>query len=351
MRNSFESKKGVSVVVCCYNSAERLPKTLEYLAGQKTPDPLKWEVVIVDNASTDNTATVAKKIWFQYGNPVPLRIVDEPHPGLSAARKRGMAASHFELIIFADDDNWLCRDYVARVFAIFDREGSIGVVGGHGEPVFESQPPDWFDQYAHYFAVGKQNETSGEVSSAVACVYGAGMAIRKSAWRKVTSAGFESILSDRKGSSLASGGDHELCLVLKIAGYKVWHESELKFKHFITRQRLNWEYLLNLTECIHFSSVYLKPYYEFLGDDSGKQLERRTSWIANAGKAARKLAKYCRMYIECRIKYEDTTEVRRQMKKHVGELKGWWAIRKKYGNLCETVCKLNLRLKTPEEEN
>ena len=51
--------KGISVIVCCYNSAERLTETIKHLAGQNVPHYIPWELIVVDNASTDNTAEIS----------------------------------------------------------------------------------------------------------------------------------------------------------------------------------------------------------------------------------------------------------------------------------------------------
>src|SRR5688500_17791752 len=96
--------EGLSVVICCYNSAERLPQTLRHLAIQKYSPGLNWEVIIVDNNSLDATADVARKEWAQYSTRVPLKVVTERDPGLSAARSKGVSSASFEFIVFCDDD-------------------------------------------------------------------------------------------------------------------------------------------------------------------------------------------------------------------------------------------------------
>ncbi len=56
--------KGVSVVVCCYNSAPRLPETLMHLFAQIVNPDIKWEIIIINNASTDDTLEVAQAIPY-----------------------------------------------------------------------------------------------------------------------------------------------------------------------------------------------------------------------------------------------------------------------------------------------
>ena len=88
------------MIICCYNSATRLPQTLKHLAEQQVPQDLNWEVIVVDNNSTDHTAEVAKDLWVQYGSPVNLKVVPEWNPGLSNARKKGVYEAKGEIIMF-----------------------------------------------------------------------------------------------------------------------------------------------------------------------------------------------------------------------------------------------------------
>ena len=69
----------ISVIICTYNGASRLPATLEKLAAQSVPAECPWEVLLIDNASTDDTAAVAKQIAIDF--PAPLRVLHEPTPG------------------------------------------------------------------------------------------------------------------------------------------------------------------------------------------------------------------------------------------------------------------------------
>src|SRR5262245_13852353 len=124
-----ETSCGVSIIICCHNSAARLPETLAHLAVQKTPPNLPWEVVIVDNASTDDTAEAARTFWPK-DHPRPLRIVREESLGLSQARIKGLAEARYEYITFADDDNWLCPEWIQTVAATFQLHPEVGMLSG-----------------------------------------------------------------------------------------------------------------------------------------------------------------------------------------------------------------------------
>lgn len=251
------TEKGVSLVICCHNSAERLPETLKHIALQKVKKEILWEVVVVDNASTDETAKVADYTWKGFDAEVSFYIVDQPIIGLSNARKMGFECARYEFVLFCDDDNWLDENYVETAYNILSTNKSIGILGGLGEPVFEGNPPEWMGML-RLFAVGPQGTQSGKVDSHV--VFGAGFVIRQSAYSKLTKAKIKSLLSDRVAGTLSSGGDYELCYLIALAGYEVWYDNRLKFKHFLPKSRLTWEYYYKFISESSQCFEILEPY-------------------------------------------------------------------------------------------
>lgn len=233
------SKQGVSVVICTYNGADRLPETIRYIAGQQVPESIPWEFIIIDNASSDNTTAVAQSEWSKYTCTQPFSIIPEPQPGLSYARARGFASAQYDYILMCDDDNWLDPHYIAAVYEIMNAHPNIGALGGNGSLIFEEDPPAWVRSFSVY-AAGRQGAKSGPVRRCT--VYGAGCVIRKPAYDMLLQSGHRSLLTDRLGKELSSGGDYELCLALAIAGFTIWYDERLTFSHFITRDRITVEY-------------------------------------------------------------------------------------------------------------
>lgn len=250
-------KAGITILVCTYNGAERLPVTLRCIAEQQIPAGIGCELLVVNNASTDNSIEVIEKEWKQYHTAIELRIITETRPGLTYAREAGFCAAQYDYIILCDDDNWLAPDYVHTAFAVMESHPDIGIVGGKGNFVFEEPAPSWLLS-CNLYAGGEQARESGKVNDQI--VYGAGAVLRKSAYEKICAGGFVPALTDRQGMSLSSGGDHELCYVLALAGYSVWYESKLRFDHYITANRLTLPYYLTyIEESAHCFSV-LEPY-------------------------------------------------------------------------------------------
>jgi glycosyltransferase involved in cell wall biosynthesis len=267
--------KGVSVVICTYNGRSRLKPTLEHIIGQKVSRNLKWEVIVVDNNSSDRTGKWCAEFLDSIANGrVDWNVVEEKMPGLSHARKAGVQRALYDYIIFCDDDNWLCPSYVEDAQIFLDENIEAGVLGGIGIPVFESEKPEWFDQHQRTYAVGPQAEC--DVGEGV--LYGASVALRKSVLLKLFEEGFESLLSDRKGNDLVSGGDNELFLWYRMAGYKLYNRRSLVFHHFIPSERLSKQYLMRRAEAKGQTEAILSAYVSWV--EEGKPID----WLRSKSK-------------------------------------------------------------------
>ncbi len=255
---------GISIILCCYNSEKRLPVTLKHIADQKVVDTLNWEVVVVNNNSSDHTVAVAKNTWIALGSPAPLIVVDEKQPGLSFAREKGISQAKYDILLWCDDDNWLCEAYMETAFSIMQDDQQIGALGGWCEAAFETDKPKWFDTYAKYFAVSKQGRKSGDITEKKGCVYGAGMVIRKSHHSDLKGVGYDNLLKGRVGKSLSSGEDTEYCYALRLIGKKIWFDERLFFTHFMTEGRLSLAYVSRMRKAMTYSNFILWPYLDLL---------------------------------------------------------------------------------------
>jgi glycosyltransferase involved in cell wall biosynthesis len=252
-------KAGISVIICCHNSKNRLPKVFDCLEKQKDLQDIQWEILIIDNASTDNTAGYVEE--YSRNHNLLIVLLQEPRMGLSYARKTGIDAASFELICYIDDDNWVNEKYISAIYHLMMNKSDIGLCGGQGIPAFESTPPWWFESFQNAYAVGPQgNNLSGYMTEETNHLYGAGMTIRKSAWLHLQKNGFSYKLTGRKGEALSSGEDSELSFALQLAGYKLWYEPTLSFYHFMPEGRLNYNYLKKLFKAFGKSDVVITIY-------------------------------------------------------------------------------------------
>jgi glycosyltransferase involved in cell wall biosynthesis len=281
-------QKGVSVIICCYNSATRIRNTLQALAGQTFQRPLAWEIVLVDNASVDNTAALAASIWQEIGGPAPLQIVREAAPGLMNARNRGIRTAAYSVALFCDDDNRLCPGYVEGVFNILESNSGVAACGGMGIPAFDTAKPGWFDEYQEAFAVGSQaiNEEGGRILN----LYGAGLAVRQQALEQLQQSGFISTMQGRTGGALSSSEDTELTYALVLLGHRLHFAKELTFFHYLPRQRLTFDYVKKLFIAFGKDGPVRNLYYSYLSSRRSHLPIR--NWYIHMGLCMFRLVKY-----------------------------------------------------------
>jgi glycosyltransferase involved in cell wall biosynthesis len=277
LKNKME--KGISVIICCYNSADRLPETLRHLVLQKAL-LISWEVIVVNNASSDNTVDVAHHYWDKFQLPdIKFRVVDQPIPGLTNARKKGIEVSRYEYLLFCDDDNWLYPDYIEQAYEIMQSNSRIGVLGGCG--VFEPQSPvnQEIKEYTGYYVNGPQTWTKTE-----RWVYGAGSIYRKSILSDLIDNGWQQIMSGRKGKSLISGEDVEICFMISLSGYEIVADNRLLFKHFVPVERQKISYITKLAFWLSYSHVLLNSYFTILNNDKRPMKQIMNQWLISSAK-------------------------------------------------------------------
>jgi len=259
--------EGVSVVICTYNGSKRIASVLDYLAKQRFEKAVNWEIILVDNASEDNTVEVARNAWNS--GTIPLHIIPEPKKGLSNARGAGIRESHYNLVCFIDDDNWVNPIYIERIFDIMKSNPGVALLGGQGEAVFEGEEPKWFHEFQQAFAVGPQANKDGIMIHKSSFLYGAGLTLRKDVWNRIIEKGFTFCLSDRTGTSITSGGDAEMCYAIRLAGYDLYYDSKLTFKHYMPAGRMSVPYFIKLAGSFGKATAITDIYDSVLNNNKG----------------------------------------------------------------------------------
>lgn len=269
--------QGVSVVICCYNSAARIQETLHFLFLQKIPLGFKYEIVLVNNASTDNTKGKILDALQEATNEIPVTIVDEITPGLASARKKGLETARYDVIVFVDDDNHLDEQYLTTAYRIMQEHPDVGIAGGWIKPKLPFYPGKWLEGNYAALAIGKRFDESRYVD----WVFGAGMVIRKQVFETFAHKGIQLMLSGRLGSKQTSGDDAEMCQLAQFVGYKIYYSVDLILDHKISANRLTrWSFIKGnyknvfpvvyfyiLTELIKERDLSIKKCYAaFFGD-------------------------------------------------------------------------------------
>jgi glycosyltransferase involved in cell wall biosynthesis len=192
---------GVSLVIPVYNEAERIGRCLETVATQSVAP---YEVIVVDNNSTDATAQVAAKFPF-------VRVISAKRQGVVHARNRGFNAARGDIIGRIDADSRLPEDWVATVQELFSEpklDAVSGAISYHDLPL---------RKIAGAIDLSLRRRAARMMGDEV-FLQGANMAIRRSAWSLV------------KRQLCGHGGLHEdfdLAIHLSEAGHTVRFDDRL----------------------------------------------------------------------------------------------------------------------------
>lgn len=128
----------ITVIIPTRNRAQLLNAAIQSLA-QQTLSQETFEVLVIDNGSTDGTADAVKDKASVRSN---VRYIYEPKPGLHAGRHRGMLEASGDLLVFADDDIEALPSWLATIQEVF-ADPKVAMVGGNNRPMFLEQPPAW----------------------------------------------------------------------------------------------------------------------------------------------------------------------------------------------------------------
>ena len=274
----YQDKIGISLIICFYNAERKLKPTIKHILALNQSQ-LQTELILVNNNSTDQSENVIHEVLEDAD--IDWKLVREPIPGLANARICGIKNSKYVTMLFVDDDNWLDVNYLQIGWQILKDNNQIGVLGGIGKAVSDVQIPEWLEKNENYYAVGPQMPNSGEVKGSRNMVYGAGMFVQRSCFNILIENGFKFNAIGRTKSSLTSGEDSEMCLAMKIAGFQIWYDSRLTFKHYISPERLTLKYLKKLKRGIS-SSGFVSRFYRFFLLDAYTPKVGKHFWFKEA---------------------------------------------------------------------
>lgn len=240
-----------SVVICTYNGETRLPDVLKCLMAQLGADGLAWEVIVVDNNSTDGTAQVVETFRQRWPQTVPLRYAFEPRQGAGYARQHAIHIARSPLVGFLDDDNNPSLVWVAAAHRFGQAHPQAGAYGSRIRGDFEINPPPNFERIGAMLALTERGDKSRIYDPKHKILPpSAGLVVRRQAW--LTSVPEHLSLADKIGDR-AAGEDLEVVLHMQRHGWEIWYNPAMRMCHRIPGSRFKRDYLLRLFRGIGLS--------------------------------------------------------------------------------------------------
>jgi len=225
-----------SVVIATYNRAADLRGTLPSLAGL-APDG-DWEVIVVDNNSTDDTRAVVEAAAATF--PVPLTYLLEREQGRSPALNAGIRIARGDIIVTTDDDVRVEADWLNRAAEGLER-CRCDYVGGRVLPIWGGPRPEWLSDRGgkHWAVIALLDYGPEPIEFGRRVPLGVNMAFRRAAFDR---AGLLDPHTGRKAGTLLGQEVREWCIRARAAGVTGWYIPEMSVRHIIPASRLNKTY-------------------------------------------------------------------------------------------------------------
>jgi glycosyltransferase involved in cell wall biosynthesis len=225
-----------SVVIATYNRSGDLRDTLASLAGLQ---PLgQWEVIVVDNNSTDDTRAVVEQAAASF--PAPLRYLFEAEQGRSPALNAGIRQARGDIIVTTDDDVRVEADWLNRAAEGLARL-RCDYVGGRVLPIWGGPRPAWLPNRGgkHWAVIALLDYGDQPIEIGARVPLGVNMAFRRDAFER---AGLLDPDTGRKAGTLLGQEVREWCIRARAAGLRGFYVPDMTVRHIIPASRLNKAY-------------------------------------------------------------------------------------------------------------
>ena len=229
----------ITVILCTYNRCRILSEALESIINSRLPESVDWEVLVVDNNSSDATRDVVQRL--SHGHPGRVRYLFEAQPGKSHALNAGIRETASDVLAFVDDDVVVESTWLERLTAPLRQQDWSGC-GGRILPDWKRAPPRWLSLDGRYaLAPLAAFDLGGVACELHESPFGTNMAFRRTVFE--TRGGFRTHSGPRPGSQIRSE-DTEFGRRLLAAGERLWYEPSAVVYHPVPDARLQKAYFL-----------------------------------------------------------------------------------------------------------
>ncbi len=223
----------ISAIIITCNRRELLRRAITALAAQSLP-PDQYELIVVDNGSTDGTREMVES---EFGGVSNLRYLVETEKGSSQARNAGWHEANAEIIAFTDDDAVVASDWLEKILAAFESVRPMpGAIGGRVELIWPCAKPDWITPQMEMVLAALDHSPDPIFLVEGQSLWGCNVSYE----RKTLEAcgGFNTALSRREGS-LLSNDEQDFHQKLIKHGLRLYYDPSIRVQHQVHEDRLN----------------------------------------------------------------------------------------------------------------
>jgi len=231
----------LSVIVCTYNREKYIGECLKHLANQSL-DKSQYEVLVINNISTDNTQTQIDRIIMDHPE-ITFRSIIEKNQGHTFARNRGIRESHGSILSFIDDDAFVSFSFCKEIIHFFTDHENVSAIGGRIIPKYEEKKPDWMSNYLLPLVAALDLGSQKKPFRAMKFPIGANMAFRASIFNRY---GHFDVNLGRRGSGLEGGDEKEMFIRMRKGDEQIWYVPQVMAKHIIPPHRVEKPYIKGL---------------------------------------------------------------------------------------------------------
>lgn len=240
----------ITIAICSYNRCESLRQTLESLRCVRVPENFSCELIVVDNASTDETAEVVRACTLPN---MSVRYIYEPRRGVCYARNTAVSAAGGEVILFTDDDVRLPHNWIEGMCAPI-RAGRAHAVAG-GVKIAPHLERSWMTRHHYEWVVGSTE--NAHKWDGPQLMIGANMAFSREVLAKVP--GFDPELGP---GALGFWDETLFANQLNKAGYRIVPAFDVVVEHHFDESRLLRSSLLENAKKRGRGAAYIKHHWE-----------------------------------------------------------------------------------------
>jgi glycosyltransferase involved in cell wall biosynthesis len=242
-----------TVAICTYNGETRLPEVLERLRECYTytrrslldSESIDWEIIVVDNNSTDNTVKVVRAYQTTWSSDCPLKLCFEPQQGLAFARQQAITNAKGKFIGFIDDDNLPNPEWVAAAYTFGQAHPQAGAFGGLVLADCEGEVPEDFEKVACFLSIVDRGANPFIYDRRQGLLPpGAGLVVRRQAWCETVPNRL--FLAGRVGKFQLASEDLEALSYIQNGGWEIWYNPQMCIHHKIPPRRMERDYLLSI---------------------------------------------------------------------------------------------------------